>query len=169
MVRESVVLKVGRTSDGHVVRLEGRGTFLESPTLLSLIGQMLEAEPDDVLIVDLSDTDYADSTFLGCLIALHRRFNSGGRVRVYLGAISTGCRIALEATHLESFFPTVENIPPIQGDWAVLDKLELAVGELGRHILETHRLLIEADESNQKIFGPVVEQLTRELRDQAQS
>ena len=168
MVPDNVILKIGRTNQGHVVRLEGRGTFLESPTLLSLISQMLAADPDDLLVIDLSATDYADSTFLGCMVALHRRFNSNSKVRVYLGAISAGCRAALNATHLDSFFPMVETIPPVQGDWAVLDKLELAAGDLGRHILETHRLLIEADASNQEIFGPVVAQLTRELDERSQ-
>src|SRR5689334_5995318 len=59
------VVKVGRTTSGYRLRVEGTGTMRESPA----VGEFAERSLRDgtsTLVVDLSACDYLDSTFLGC-------------------------------------------------------------------------------------------------------
>ena len=63
---------VGRTEAGYAIRIEGRGTMRESPALQRVVRTVLDGEACAVTI-DLAVCDYLDSTFLGCLVDLHRR------------------------------------------------------------------------------------------------
>ena len=51
----------------------GAGDDGESPTFHAFVKHILESEPVSAVVV-LSGCDYLDSTFLGCLIDLHRRY-----------------------------------------------------------------------------------------------
>src|SRR5687768_10917844 len=66
-------LKVGRTGAGYCVRVEGRGTMRESPAVEEFVARSMGGDPVTV-VVDLTACDYLDSTFLGCLLGLHKRF-----------------------------------------------------------------------------------------------
>ena len=160
------VLKIGRTQTGHVIRLEGKASCMESPALKSLADYLLDTDASGDLVIDLSGGEYPDSTFLGCLIGLHRRFNDGHQPRVYLSSVSASCRASLSDSHLDQLLPTMDASPPILGEWAVLDKLLLPPKALGQHILDAHRLLMDANETNQRTFAPIVARLTRELSSQ---
>src|SRR5437016_6281177 len=69
-------LRVGLTASGYLVQVEGRGTLRESPALHEFAVQSLDGQRGPgTVVVDLSHCDYLDSTFLGCLVSLHRKYN----------------------------------------------------------------------------------------------
>jgi anti-anti-sigma factor len=95
------MLRVGRTASGFLVQVAGRGTLQVSPALQEFAVQSLdrEYEPGRV-VVDLSHCDYLDSTFLGCLVNLHRRYNQTPPHRFQVAAPRDQCRKLLGLSHL---------------------------------------------------------------------
>src|SRR4051812_10134118 len=95
------VIKVGRTCTGYRLRVEGRGTLRESPAVAEFAGRAFE-DGASTLVVDLLACDYLDSTFLGCLVNLHRRHGRCEPPRLLIAASPAVGRRAFAANHLES-------------------------------------------------------------------
>src|SRR5262245_36951345 len=71
-------LTVGRTRRGYYMRIVRRGTMRESPALHAFAQQILDEPGQLSLDIDLSACEYLDSTFLGSLLGLYRRFKQSG-------------------------------------------------------------------------------------------
>src|SRR5579875_1841293 len=67
MARESGTLAFARTESGYRLRVQGRGTMPQSHCVQNFVAEAL-AKDDRVVVLDLSEADYLDSTFLGCLL-----------------------------------------------------------------------------------------------------
>ena len=70
----SSTLKVARFENGYCLRVEGRGTMRESRAAHEFLLGCAERDSGCEIVADLSDCEYLDSTFLGCLVALKQRF-----------------------------------------------------------------------------------------------
>jgi anti-anti-sigma regulatory factor len=160
----ATTVSVGRTRTGYCVRIEGRGTLRESPAVHAFADWML-ADPANDLVLDLSACDYVDSTFMGCMAWLQRRFGGPGRQpgRVAFVVPPPTGRRAIETMHLESVLNLIPSAPPLVGASTVIPAPELSPEDLGRHILECHRRLVEIDTGNEAIFGPIVARLARDF------
>jgi anti-anti-sigma regulatory factor len=164
-------LKVGRTPTGYRLRIEGRGTMRESPAVQSLAIQALDA-PGGTFVVDLSACDYLDSTFMGCLAGLAKRYGPGGTAttpRVRLLRPSPPCRRLLASSHLDLLLELSDEEPTLLGDDLAIPIENLSPEELGRHVLDCHRRLVELSERNATVFGPVVERLEQDLARRAET
>jgi len=94
-------LKFGIYGDGYIVRVEGRGTMHESVSFKSFVSAILDCESSRQIILDLSACDYLDSTFLGCLLALHQRFNRQSPQRFVIAAAGEARTRLLARTRLD--------------------------------------------------------------------
>lgn len=158
------VLKVGRTTTGYVVRIEGRGSVHESPGLKALALEALDGSPETELTVDLSDCEYLDSTFLGCLVGLHSRFNAGGddrRLRVAGSDDELGRLFG--PTGLERILPRHDGDSSDVAAWLDVPAAELDRAELGRHLIECHRRLAEVGGPEAETFTAIADQIENEL------
>jgi len=155
-------LKVNRTSAGYRIRIEGRGTLRESPTFHAFAKHVLESEPVAAAVV-LSGCDYLDSTFLGCRIDLHRRYGETNPPRLTLVATPEDRRRLLEPNCLDGLFHYLEHEPEGAIEDVELAPLSLDRDDLGHHVLECHRRLVELGGPTQAAFQGVVDRLTEEL------
>jgi len=155
-------LKVNRTGAGYRIRIEGRGTLRESPTFHAFVKHVLESEPVAALVV-LSGCDYLDSTFLGGLIDLHRRYGEATPPRLGLVANPDVRRRLLEPNCLDGLFHYVEDEPGGAVEDVELSPLSLDRDDLGHHVLECHRRLVELGGPARAAFQGVVDRLTEEL------
>jgi len=160
---QATSLRIGQTDDGYVVRIEGRGTLRESPAAEAFAGQVLRREPGRTLVIDLHACDYLDSTFLGCLITLHKEFGNVQPPRFFVSAPPDGRRRLLAPTFLDRYLNVHESPPAVEGDWLSLPTTPLEPQELGRHVMECHRRLAELGGPCAAAFGSVADQLAREL------
>jgi anti-anti-sigma regulatory factor len=156
------VVKVGRIRSGYRIRVEGRGTLRESPAVHEFAGHVLQ-DGASTLVVDLSACHYLDSTFLGCLVDLHKRHGSEQPPRLLIAASPAVRRQAFAANNLEPLFHHVDKCPEVVGEDQVIPPRALGASDLGRHIMECHRRLAEVEGPNQSEFGAVAEGLAREL------
>jgi anti-anti-sigma regulatory factor len=154
-------VELGRTGDGFLMRIVGRGTMRES---LAFHEQMIDclAQGSVKLVVDLNDCDYLDSTFLGCLVNLHRRL---GAERLLIAAGQQRRKSLLSAMRLERFFTLIEIAPESVCCPTAISSEVIDSRDLGRHAMNCHRELASLGGPNQAIFTRIADQLAQELNE----
>ena len=102
-------IKFGRTKKGFIARVEGRGTLEQSPCFDAFVTKTLDDNPSAGVVLDLADCEYLDSTFLGCLLKLHKRYGADQRF-VVAASLETRNRL-LSATHLDRVLNVTDSNP----------------------------------------------------------
>ncbi len=157
-------LRVRRTASGVLVQVEGHGTLGQSPSLHEFAVQWLEAQfRTGTVVVDLSECDYLDSTFLGCLAGLHRKYNRTVPHCFIVAAPNDKSRKLLAPTHLNEVLDVTDVCPAPIGESFVLTGPMLSTVDRGRHVMECHRLMAELGGSQAASFRSVADGLAREL------
>ncbi len=142
------------------LKVNGRGTFQNSPGVKEFVRKMVERGHRE-FVVDLNACELMDSTFMGTLagVALRlRKFGQGG-----LRTVNVNPRNAslLENLGLDQLF-TVETGLAVAPTG--LRQAEPVSEEKSKEIvLEAHEALIEADSDNELKFRDVVDYLRHEL------
>jgi len=157
------VLKFGSSDEGFVARILGRGTMNESPGFQSFITAVLDCEPDASVVLDLEDCEYLDSTFLGCLVALHKKFSREQPPRFVVNAGRETRRRLLSPTRVDKVLELTDTDLPLPDRWVDIPDKSLDRREFGLHLKECHELLAELGGPQSEAFGRVVEELQRDL------
>lgn len=158
------MLKFAPTIDGYVARPEGRATMHESPAFSSFVSQILENEPETTVRADLSGVDYLDSTFLGCLLMMHKRFSMTPPPRFTVFTPPDIRRQFLSPICLDQLlvFADEDDVQTTMS-WVKFEPDGVAINDLGRHALEAHQRLAELGGRHAAAFQRVAEGLARDL------
>ena len=138
----------------------------QSPAAREVALNTLGADPQAVVVFDLSACEYLDSTFLGCLMDVYRRFGRTQPQRYFLAADAATRKKLLGPTHIDRLIPTLEVPPEPCGPWVVVPTQNLDRRALTRHVMECHQALAESDCPMRGVFAKVVQHLERELAKQ---
>lgn len=143
------------------LKVNGRGTFQNSPGVKEFVKQMIQRGHRE-FVVDLDTCELMDSTFMGTLagVALRlREIGQGG-----LRAVNVNDRNAslLENLGLDHLF-TVETGHAADAPATLRQAEPAGADETKETVLEAHEALIEADAHNAVKFKDVVEYLRQEL------
>ncbi len=157
------VLEVGRTNDGFVIRVEGRGSMHESPGLRAFVIQALETASTVRLTVDLSECEYLDSTFLGCLVGLHSKFNPGGSHRLQVAGSDDKLRELFGPSGLQRILPRTTCADGAVNEWLAVPAADLDRDELGRHLIDCHRRLAAVGGPQAETFAAIADQIESEI------
>jgi anti-anti-sigma regulatory factor len=153
-------IEIHRSVSGYVFRIVGRGTLLESAAVCDFVCGAIEDGADVVL--DLSECEYLDSTFLGGLVIMYRRGESGcGSFAVF--ADESARRNLLDSCRLDLILPFVDECPPCTESSVALQVTHLKRTEFAQHLLETHRKLAKLGGPAAETFRRIVDQLRKEL------
>lgn len=162
--QEPVILWVAHAAEAYIVEVRGRGTLRESRAMHDYVECILQ-ESDSRLVVDLTGCDYLDSTFLGCLVQIHRH-HSGPQHRVAIAAPPEKVKALLAQLHLDRLFHLVPAAPAKACEPAALPAVAVDPCELGRHVMECHRRLAELGGPQKDAFARIADHLAHDL-DQA--
>ncbi|MGK0186381.1 MAG: anti-anti-sigma regulatory factor [Verrucomicrobiales bacterium] len=167
------------------LRIEGRGSFQNSCELRNYADHRL-AEGDQVLLVDLEECEYMDSTFMGTLTGIACRLEAGAVdadlavpqiPRMEIVNPSARAKELLENLGLDEILITHKGTEPVNGmDWACMrgvmaeqlfpEAFEDA-GEMKRKkaecMLEAHKALAATSSQNDVRFRDVICLVEREL------
>jgi anti-anti-sigma factor len=160
-------LSIGRTDDGYVIRVDGRGTARESPTFQQLVDDSLQ-EGEAAVTVDLSRCTYLDSTFLGCLVTLNQHFSkrqSSDKTDASFAIVAPPetRKLLFKTSHLEKVLPFVDTGPELIGEAVAIDLAETGRDEFGRHVASVHRALAALGGDQAEAFAQIAEQIEQEL------
>lgn len=143
------------------VKVNGRGTFQNSPGVKEFVKQMIQRGHRE-FVVDLGTCELMDSTFMGTLAGVALRLRDIGQGQ--LKAVNVNVRNAtlLENLGLDQLF-AVETGPAGDAPVALRQTESGNVEDAKETVLEAHEALIEADAQNAVKFKDVVEYLRQEL------
>lgn len=160
---QTIVLKFGRTEAGYRLRIEGRGTMLESRPAQAFVVEAL-ATPDAVVVIDLSACEYLDSTFLGCLLGLHRQY---GAARLRIASPPQCTRKLFGPTKLDLALHVSADFPAVIGEYLPIAPEAINSKDMARHIMECHCRLAEIPGPQQSAFAAIAQQMAKELEKRA--
>ena len=135
-------LQFARTSNGFVIRVSGFGTMKTSPAFREMAEQCLSDNAEHV-VVDLMCCEYLDSTFLGCLIQVHKRYRDFGEARFQIIADDTKRTKLFSTSMLDRLLDFVSDHPAVNTEFVSLPANELETEELGLHVMRCHQRLAE--------------------------
>jgi anti-anti-sigma regulatory factor len=153
---------LGRTAHGPVIRVVGRGTMNESYAFRAAAESNIDR---GTVVFDATQCEYLDSTFLGCLIAIHKSCEQSPG-RQFVIAASPATRIKLFSTSsLNKFFNFVEACPDPIDELEPLDIDQLDRQTLGQHVMRCHERLAERGGHEAATFRSIANQLRDQLGD----
>ena len=167
-------IRVGKFEGFSWIRCEGKGSFLNSPAVKEYGENRLE-KGEKLVVVDLQECTGMDSTFMGTMAGLANKLKKQGGVLEVADAGEKN-RGSLEDLGLDYFM----TIDPEEAVWKGLEekardflKTKVAGISAGtelhtRHILEAHKLLSDANESNEEKFSGVVSLLEEQVGEKKQ-
>lgn len=159
----SSILTVGHTDTDYVAFLEGRATMSESPAFHAFVTQALDNAHEPTFVLDLDDCEYMDSTFLGCLISLHKRYSQQPPER-FLVAAQPQTRTRLLATaRLDLILKLIEAAPDCGEDRTRIPTPPVESTEFAQHALRCHQLLADIGGPQAAVFQLVADQLARDI------
>ena len=153
------------------IRVEGKGSFLQSPALKECAEQRL-VEGESRLVIDLEACTGMDSTFMGYLAGLSTRLRKlGGWVQI--ASPGERNRSSLEDLGLDCLLdiappdaPWIGRVDEIRSTLKPFASKRLPnLGERSKHVLESHETLAGTSERNAKRFAQVLEVLRKDRRD----
>lgn len=162
MTRDDGRVEVARLGQAIGFRIVGPGSVRQSLALQRASADVLSKGVQKILL-DLSLCTSMDSTLLGCILKMYTDFGSvdGELVLTLVNPSPAVCR-TLQSTGVDRLFP-VQGESSLDGDWQPLSIPHWDDEDVGLHVLKSHQTLAELDEQNRRVFGPIVEQLRREL------
>ena len=169
MITECTIL-VGIFDGFSWIRCEGKGSFLNSPTLKDFGEERISAG-ESCIVVDLGACTGMDSTFMGTLAGMAARLSTMDEGGLQIADASERNRRSLEDLGLDFLM----KIDPASASWH--DEIELIRAELKpprgmakpgdvqrtAHVLEAHQVLSKANQQNARKFSGVVTLLEAEL------
>jgi hypothetical protein len=178
------VITVARFSEGVTLRVQGPGTMSESRVVHAFAEQVL-GDASKRVVFDLSVCSYVDSTFLGGLVSLYKRYVAGtpsasggksdrsgegesaGRFAIYAPAEQR--RLLFSVSRLDELLPFLDALPAADGahDLSLEVVPDASRDDLARYIVDCHRRLAELGGAEAQAFGRVADALEIELHNKA--
>lgn len=156
------------------IRLEGKGSFMNSP-MLKAFGDSRIAAGETRIVVDLAACTGMDSTFMGTLAGMAARLSTLGEGGVQIAEPGERNRRSLEDLGLDFLM----EIDPPEAVWR--GRVDIIRGELhepqvpgalgrtqrAKHVLEAHQTLAGINDANARGFAGVVSQLEKEVMEKS--
>ncbi len=162
-MNDQSTIQVGCSSQAVWIRVDGKGSFQNSPGMKEFAREMVNRGYRH-FVIDLNRCPVMDSTFMGTMagIALRlREIGQGGVTVVNLNERNTDllCNLGLDQIfEISSDTSHSEEVPAEPLAQSPTDKTERA-----RTMLEAHEALVEADGENETKFKDVLEYLKQDL------
>ncbi len=167
MTENSRVL-VGFVDREYVVRVIGKGTMEYCSDLFNLLSDKIEKKQLDTLYIELSETVYLDSSFIGVIVSIQKRLKqTSPESAVILLNPSEKVRDILNTMGLMEIVP-VQNDREIR-NMVITEEIRKKLDKTYKDIqllLESHQNLMEISGENRKKFSLVEEMLKKELERQ---
>jgi anti-anti-sigma factor len=157
-------------ADIVVIRIDGRGSNLNSPAFQQVADGCFAQNPKTRFIIDLENCPTMDSTFMGALGGISRRQFRAGTGMTTVVNMSAQVHRLLEILGLDQVLdlrqePTGQPIPPVEG-YEIGQPPELSRIERTIHMIQAHEELVSLDGQNEVRFEGVLQHLRQSLERQ---
>jgi anti-sigma B factor antagonist len=156
-------IQVGINGPAVWVRIEGKGSFLNSGNFKQFAREMVDRGYRE-FIVDLHDCAMLDSTFMGTMAGLALRLKELGEGHLQVVHCGQRSRELLSGLGLDQLFQISSN-GSNSPQCATLEQVTPAKEEQARQMLAAHEALCEAAPENFPRFKDVLEYLKQDLHE----
>ena len=163
---------VGKFDNFSWIRCEGKGSFANSPQMKHWAETQVSAGIHRI-VIDLELCTGMDSTFMGTMAGIAMRLAKLPDGVLQVSGADDKNRTSLEDLGLSMLL----EIEPLDANWqnnidgirqSLKECSETATVDSTQHVLDAHKLLCEADESNDEKFSTVLDVLEAELESRNQ-
>jgi anti-anti-sigma factor len=159
-------IQVGTLDDHVCVRVEGKGTHLNSPSLREFLAGMIEGGYRHFRL-DLGRCTYMDSTFLGMLVGVSLQLKRISPVRITILDANARGRELFQTLGIEQFFHFDNGSAPAsrvcESELKSLTEANVSIETKAETMLAAHEALVKADERNVCRFKDVITFLKEDL------
>jgi anti-anti-sigma regulatory factor len=158
-------IRYGCRDGGLYVRFGGEATSESCRAADRLVRDYVETHGETpVVVVDLADCGWVDSTFAGGMVGLHKRLRAcGDLAELRLAELSAEGRASLEKMHLTSLLKCGACRPPTHMRALECDAQTAPDREAVALMARAHRELARVDEENRRVFEPIAVMLEAQL------
>ena len=149
----------------YVIKFVGDIRYNICAPLNAFITQLYEREGFDNILIDLSETQFIDSTNLGLLARVANLMHERFQRRSTMVSTNENVNRTLETVGFFEVFTIDEGKGQPAPNMHVLSQSQTTEAEMADAILEAHRTLSELNDTNREMFRSVVEGLEAELID----
>jgi serine phosphatase RsbU (regulator of sigma subunit)/anti-anti-sigma regulatory factor len=154
----------GESEDQSYLVVRGRGTWMGSDAFYATALNLLESGRP--LVIDLSDCEYLDSTFLGTIHEVVTRFEESPRARATVQGADGAVKEAFEELGMERMLhATREPASPLPPQVQPLSAGPVRRPESQLRMLRAHEELASLSARNREKFLSVVETIRSQLQD----
>lgn len=136
-----------------IIKIKGKASMKISQDIEKLLDNN-----ENTPILDLSEVEYLDSTFLGLIAKYTMIYKSKNDEFLNVLRPNDVVLDLLKQTGILNFIVVLDKTILINSKPITLNGVDK---NLANHILELHEILMNLNEENKKIFGPVVEQMKK--------
>ena len=144
-----------------IIKMAGQVRHAVSASLDAVIGEALQGDGAEAFIIDLTETEFIDSTNLGLLARIARVQWERGRKQPVIASTNPEVTAVLSSMGFDDAFVIVRELG---GEERALVEAPAADEDTRRKaqlILEAHEALMEMNEKNRQTFRSVVELLRK--------
>ena len=154
-----------------VVRVVGRGNFLNSMPLKGFADHLHKENKPFEFVLDLHECETLDSTFMGTIASLSQMQTRSGRRKLVVLNANEHVKRLLKTLGLNALLDLregsgsdAERLRAAEGSFKAAESGE--VDRLGQivHTLEAHKTLVKIDEENEVRFQSVIHYLEQSLK-----
>jgi anti-sigma B factor antagonist len=167
-VNAAASILVGVTDRAVHVRVEGKGSFQNSPALKEFSREMLDRGFRN-FVVDLNGCSVMDSTFMGTLAGIALRLREFGNGKLLVRNANERNSDLLRNLGLNNLFE-IQSIAPVRSAESNMEASPLESkhstdrSNQAACMIEAHEALVDADPENLARFKDVLEYLKQDLR-----
>lgn len=149
------------SEEGIYLRAEGHATALFCPELKARAFARLEAEPPPrELRMDLSACEYMDSTFMGLIVGLNKRYQARTGRRLVLHGLGHTCEGLLRTIGVLKLLEISAEPASFPGP---MERVGAGARATAEFLLDAHEELSGLSEENKAKFGSLTELLRKSI------
>jgi anti-anti-sigma regulatory factor len=144
----------------HFIKMVGSLRFDMSAPLAVAIEKLNSLSGEEDLSLDLTETQYIDSTIIGMLAQLGVYFYKNTKRKPVIHFEQTDVKTLLETIGLEKIFDfSSKEIMNLELEYKTINAAPENKHKMKNRVLDVHRMLLNIDDKNLKEYGAVVKQL----------
>ncbi|MBR5901980.1 STAS domain-containing protein [bacterium] len=148
-------IEVAQGNGTAYVRIFGRGTFQVMADFRNFVQKSLDSGL--AVLIDLSECETLDSSFIGTLVALSMKSKKNGECLIKIFNVSEHVKNILTTLGLMDILDIRDAAPLEDGDFSTLQSTVHDKVEITNLMLDAHLTLSEINERNALEFKDVVE------------
>jgi len=152
---------IKESGDGLFIRVQGHITAQLCPELKAVIFQRLEkAPPPAAIYMDLAGTEYMDSTFLGFIVGLNKKYRALTQKKLCLVHVNETCTGLLRTIGVLNLIDIQEDSPEFP---RIMDRIEPGPRATAEFLLDAHEELADLSDENRARFSTLTDALRSAL------